>query len=483
MHLANTESNKQGNSGKLIGGLTNEVYIDEKAFKKALYKEKQILSQNTGELTKRDTIDKDKEKGDTDLKSKRYKNDDPASSDYLGPWAVYEGEEEFDKVNKKPQKLEFELQERIFKDVPQAKYPGEMDPYYPPRPEHNVEDTNFKPTSTFHISETRDYKGRSFVDPPNNIIVKDVDEGKVPSKCIGTLKGHIKGVQVIKFFPKYGNMLLSCSFDTTIKLWDVMNQQKCLVTYKGHTSTVKDICFNNDGKNFLSAGFDNRIQYWDTETGKPIVTFNSQKHPYCVRLNPDPDRQHLFLTANLNSKIEQYDIRVNKKIVSYEDHLDCVNYLMFVDDNKKFVSCGDDKRMYMWEFGTPVVIKNISDPDLQTITTMTLRPDEKYFIAQSGDNKVTVFDVTENNLKWKKNKYFKGHRSIGYSINTTFSNNGKIVTSGSDDGRLYFWDWKTTQLIKTIPAHKKVCNWVEWAPNSESMVATCSWDHTIKLWA
>ena len=64
----------------------------------------------------------------------------------------------------------------------------------------------------------------------------------------------------------------------------------------GHNEGVRDICFSNDGKRFLSAGFDKLVQYWDTETGKVIKSYPNKKIPFCVILHPDEDKQNQFLT-------------------------------------------------------------------------------------------------------------------------------------------------------------------------------------------
>lgn len=37
----------------------------------------------------------------------------------------------------------------------------------------------------------------------------------------------------------------------------------------GHHKAVKDVTFSNDGRRFLSCGYDRQMKLWDTETGKP----------------------------------------------------------------------------------------------------------------------------------------------------------------------------------------------------------------------
>ena len=46
-----------------------------------------------------------------------------------------------------------------------------------------------------------------------------------------------------------------------------------LVTSQG----VRDVTFSNDGRRFVSTGYDKVIRVWDTETGSVIRTLNTGK--------------------------------------------------------------------------------------------------------------------------------------------------------------------------------------------------------------
>jgi pre-mRNA-processing factor 17 len=319
------------------------------------------------------------------LKLTRMKYGDPGSGEFMGPWATYEGEEIFKNLSGELT----EEQKQIMRQIEERRQKRKEE-----EKDTEMKILNFKPTSNLHLADETDYQGRSYLDPPNHL--KNVDHTCfIPKKSIHTYTGHTKAVQVIRFFPKIGHYILSCSLDCKVKLWDVLSHRKCAMTYSGHTEGVRDINFSNDGRRFLSAGFDKVVQYWDTETGKVISSFPNKKIPFCVIFHPDDDKNEQFLVGTSAKKIIQYDGKSGKEIQSYDEHLGAINTLSFIDNNRKFVSTSDDKKIFIWEYGLPVVVKHISEPSMHSIPAVSLHPNGKYFVGQSLDNKVKYIMIID----------------------------------------------------------------------------------------
>jgi len=269
--------------------------------------------------------------------------------------------------------------------------------------------------------------------------------------------------------------------DTTIKLWNVNGDRKCLRTFHGHNQAVRDICFNADGSQFVSCSYDRYVKLWDTEVGTCISRQTSKKIPYCVKVCPHLDKQNEVLAGQSNKLIVQWDMRAGRIMQSYDEHLAPVNTLTFIDDDRRFVSTSDDKKIFVWEYGIPVVVKHISEPDLHSMPATAVSYNRKYFLGQSQDNQVLVFS-TLNRFKMNRRKRFIGHLTSGYACQVGFSPDGRFVLSGDAQGRVFFWDWKTTRCYKKLKAHDQVTMGAIWHPNEPSKVATCSWDGTIKYW-
>jgi platelet-activating factor acetylhydrolase IB subunit alpha len=66
-------------------------------------------------------------------------------------------------------------------------------------------------------------------------------------------------------------LLVSCSSDLTIKLWDPADGYKNTRTLSGHDHTVSAVRFMPSGDLLVSASRDTTLRIWDVTTG------------YCVR--------------------------------------------------------------------------------------------------------------------------------------------------------------------------------------------------------
>lgn len=131
----------------------------------------------------------------------------------------------------------------------------------------------------------------------------------------------------------------------------------------------------------------------------------------------------------------------------YDQHLAAVNSLTFIDNNRRFVSTSDDKSIRVWDWDIPVVIKYIADPAMHAVPSATIHPSGKWWLGQSLDNQIVVYGAGEK-FRINAKKAFRGHSVAGYSCQIGASPDGRFIMSGDASGKLFFWDWKTTKVLK-----------------------------------
>lgn len=92
-----------------------------------------------------------------------------------------------------------------------------------------------------------------------------------------TVKGHTKAVLDLDFGgPKAGVLLVSCSSDLTIKLWDPNNEYKNIRTLTGHDHSVSAVRFipSAAGEYLVSASRDKTLRIWEVATGYCVKTIS-----------------------------------------------------------------------------------------------------------------------------------------------------------------------------------------------------------------
>lgn len=298
---------------------------------------------------------------------------------YVGPWGGWQGESVNVEGGVGPSEEEIQRAEELSTVRKKEKQEAEE--------RRAREEGQGTEKSIFHGKSLYDYQGRTYLHVPGDVDTNLHGEAGsqdcfIPKTCIHTWTGHTKGVSAVRLFPGSGHLLLSGSMDTKVKLWDVYHEGNCLRTFMGHSKAVRDVQFSNDGRRFLSAGYDRQMKLWDTETGQCLKAFSNGKVPYCVKFHPDDDKQNIFLAGMSDKKIAQFDIDTGEVCQEYDQHLGPVNTITFVDENRRFVTTSDDKTMRAWDYDIPVVIKYVADPMMHSMPAVTLSPNSEYFVSR-----------------------------------------------------------------------------------------------------
>ncbi|KAK4191500.1 WD40-repeat-containing domain protein [Podospora australis] len=187
-------------------------------------------------------------------------------------------------------------------------------------------------------------------------------------KNIRTLQGHEHIISSVRFVPG-GNLLVSASKDTTLKLWDVTTGY-CVKTIKGHSDWPRAVAPSIDGKYLLSTGSDKTARLWDIHSGQEpeckVVMAGHENFNLCCAFAPATSYQYLAKLAGLEKvplaansaefmatgsrdmQIMLWDSRGNCiKILSGHDNW--VRGLVFHPGGKYLLSVADDRMLRCWD--------------------------------------------------------------------------------------------------------------------------------------
>lgn len=59
--------------------------------------------------------------------------------------------------------------------------------------------------------------------------------------------------------------MFSCSYDKSLKIWDVKNNFTEIATLLGHTSAVYSMSLSNNEEKIISGSNDKTIRIWDAQ--------------------------------------------------------------------------------------------------------------------------------------------------------------------------------------------------------------------------
>jgi WD40 repeat protein len=291
----------------------------------------------------------------------------------------------------------------------------------------------------------------------------------VSGREIRTFQEHISGVNSVAFSPD-GRQVLSGSTDTTSKLWDVASGRE-IRTFSGHTGFVHSVAFSPDGRQILSGSSDNTIKLWDAAGGREIRTFQGHSDNVNSVTFSFDGRQVLSGSTDITSKL--WDAASGREIRTFRGHIGGVDSVVFSIDGWQILSGSSDNAIKLWDAASGQEIKAFQG-HTSSVYSVAFNPDGQQVLLVSGDNPVKLWDAASG----REIRTFQGYTSSVWSV--AFSPDGRHILLGSDN-TIKLWDAVSGREIRIFQGHARQVYSVVFSPDGRQVLSGSD-DQIIKLW-
>lgn len=224
----------------------------------------------------------------------------------------------------------------------------------------------------------------------------------------------------------------------------------------------------------------------DVETGKQIISSENEFRISTLKFHPTDS--NVFLCGGFSPEVKAWDIRICKVTRVYKAAVQQTLDILFLPEGKEFLTSTDavsrdsaDRTIIAWDFLSAAKISNQIFHERYTCPSLALHPRESMFVAQTNGNYVALFS-SQRPYRINKKKRYEGHKVEGFAVGCEFSPDGTLFVTGSSDGKVFFYNYHTSRIVRTLSAHREACVSAVFHPVLPSLLATSDWAGEIKIW-
>ena len=291
-----------------------------------------------------------------------------------------------------------------------------------------------------------------------------------------TITGHLSGVSTVAFSPN-SRTLASGGWDQKVQLWDIATGTN-RTTLIGHTSDIGSVSFSPDGKTLASSGnwADATIRLWDATSGAHKTTLIGHRGGIgSIAFSPNGKT---LASVSDDQKICFWDVETgfNQATLRWFN-TSGTSSLAFSRDGHT-LAIGDRAGICLWDI-TNRPYKVRWSTSSTSAESFAFSPDGRTLASGKKDGTVLLWDAITGDVKrvLREHTDYLGVGSVAFS-----SDSRTLASTGwHEDKTIRLWDVPTGSHKLTLSGHRERISRLSFSPDGK-MLASASRDGTILLW-